>query len=123
MHIEQRLVGNVVIIDVSGQVLGSDDQPLTDKIRSLREQGYRSVVVDLGKVPYMDSAGLGDLVQAYATMTKAGGRLALLRPAGRLRDLLTITKLLTVFDCYDEETAALSSCAEPAVRTAAPGRP
>jgi anti-sigma B factor antagonist len=122
MHIQQRLVGDVVIIDVTGHVLGSDDLPLTDKIRSLREQGYRSVVVDLGKVPYMDSAGLGDLVQAYATMTKAGGRLALLRPGGRMRDLLTITKLLTVFDCYDEENAALASCAEPAVR-AATGRP
>jgi anti-sigma B factor antagonist len=67
------------------------------------------VVVDLGNVPYMDSAGLGDLILAYASIKKSGGTLKLMRVTKRLQDLLTITKLVSVFDTYHDETTALAS--------------
>jgi anti-sigma B factor antagonist len=83
-------------------------------VRSLLQQGQLQFIVNLAGVPYMDSGGLGELVQAYATVTKQGGALKLLHLTSRLRDLLVITKLATVFDCYDAEDAALASFAVPA---------
>jgi anti-sigma B factor antagonist len=82
---------------------------LRDKVSSLRHQGYSRLVIDLGQVPYIDSLGLGALIQAYATTTKSGGALKLLRVGKRLRDLLTITKLVTVFETFDDEASALAS--------------
>jgi anti-sigma B factor antagonist len=112
MHINQRIVGDVAIVEVIGDIVAnSGDALLKDKVGSLRQQGYTRVVVDLGKVPYMDSAGLGDLVLAYATMKKSGGTLKLMRVTKRLQDVLTITKLVSVFDTYDDEAAALASFA------------
>ncbi len=89
-------------------VANSGDALLKDKVSSLRQQGYSRVVMDLGKVPYMDSAGLGELILAYATTKKSGGTLKVMRVTKRLQDLLTITKLVSVFDTYDNETAALA---------------
>jgi len=110
MRIQHHIVDDVAVVGVVGEILGNGgDLLLTDKINSLRAQGFARVVVDLGAVTYMDSAGLGDLIHAYATTTRAGGMLKLLRPNTRLRDLLTITKLVTVFDTYDDERAALAS--------------
>ena len=110
MQISQRIVGDVAIVEVVGDIVAKNgDALLTDKVRSLRQQGYTRLVVDLGNVPYMDSAGLGDLVYAYATTKKSGGTLKLMRVTKRLQDLLTITKLVSVFDTYDDETAAVAS--------------
>jgi anti-sigma B factor antagonist len=110
MQINQRIVGDVAIVEVIGEIVAnSGDALLKDKVSSLRQQGYTRVVVDLGNVPYMDSAGLGDLILAYATTKKSGGTLKLMRVTKRLQDLLTITKLVSVFDTYDDETAALAS--------------
>jgi anti-sigma B factor antagonist len=78
-------------------------------VRSLLEQGQKKLVLDLGRVSYVDSAGLGELVQAHATTKNKGGVLKLLGINKRLKDLLTITKLVTVFDTYDTESAALAS--------------
>lgn len=115
MQITERIVGEIAIVEVVGDIVAnSGDALLKDKLASLRLQGYIRVVVDLGKVPYMDSAGLGELIHAYATMKKAGGTLKLMRVQKRLRDLLTITKLVTVFDAYDDEPAALESFAAAA---------
>jgi anti-sigma B factor antagonist len=115
MHITERIVGDVAMVEVIGDIVAnSGDAWLRDKIRSLREQGYTRVLVDLGHVRYMDSSGLGDLVHAYATTKKAGGTLKLLRVTKRLRDLLTITKLVTVFETYDDEPSALASFAAAA---------
>jgi anti-sigma B factor antagonist len=110
MQISQRIVGNVAIVEVIGDIVLNDgDVTLKDKVASLRQQGYTRLVVDLGKVSYMDSAGLGGLIHAYATTKNAGGALKLMRVTKRLRDLLTITKLVTVFDSYDDEASALAS--------------
>src|SRR5215510_13348766 len=111
MQIEQRVVGDVAIIQVLGDItLGKGgDVILKDKIQSLLQQGYRKLLLDLGSVSYVDSAGLGQLVQVYATTSHLGGSLKLVNLTKRLKDLLVLTKLLTVFDSYDNEADAIAS--------------
>jgi anti-sigma B factor antagonist len=111
MQIDQRVVGDIAIIQVLGDItLGKGgDVILKDKIQSLLQQGFRKLLLDMGKVSYVDSAGLGQLVQIYATTNHLGGSLKLLNLTKRLKDLLVLTKLLTVFDTYDSEEAAMAS--------------
>ena len=111
MELEQRVVGDVVIVKVTGDITldHGGDVLLKDKMRSLLLQGYRNLLLDLGGVPYMDSAGLGEMVQAYVTTKNRGGSLRLLHATKRLHDLLVVTKLLTVFDAYKSEADALAS--------------
>jgi len=112
MHIEERQVGTVVILDVVGRMTISDGEQLfRDKIYSLVHQGHTNVVVNLGGITYLDSAGLGAIVASYTTITRAGGRLALLNLTKGIHNLLSITKLLTVFDTYPSEFDALRSFA------------
>ena len=111
MQISERTVGDVVIVDVSGKITLGDggDVLLRDKMRSLIQQGTKRVLLNLADVSYVDSAGLGEIVQSYATVTKSGGKLKLLNVTKRIKDLLSITKLLTVFECVDNEADALKS--------------
>jgi len=111
MQIEQRTSGDVAIVAISGDITLSKggDVLLKDKIQSLLQQGHRKIVLDMGNVSYVDSAGLGQLVQVYATTSHLGGSLKLLNLTKRLRDLLVLTKLLTVFDAYDSESEAVGS--------------
>ena len=111
MHISERTVGDVVIVDLSGKVTLGDggDVVLKDKMQSLLQQGRKNVLLNLGDVSYVDSAGLGQIVQSYATIMKNGGSLKLLNVTKRIKDLLSITKLLTVFECHDNEADALKS--------------
>jgi|ERR1700690_2907389 len=110
MEISERKAGNVTILDVSGRItMGEGDTILKDKLHSLLHQGRKDVLLNLGQVQYVDSAGLGAIVSAYTTMTREGGSLKLLSITKRLQDLLTITKLLTVFDTFESEDEALRS--------------
>ena len=111
MQLEQRIVDNVAIITVTGDITLSKggDVLLKDKVQSLLHQGYTNLLIDLSGVSYVDSAGLGELVQTYVTAKNRGGRLRLLNPTKRLKDLLVVTKLLTVFESYDNEAAAVAS--------------
>ena len=111
MQISERTIGDVVIVDVAGKVTLGDggDVALRDKMRSLIQQNHKKVLLNLGEVSYVDSAGLGEIVQSYASMTKNGGKLKLLNVTKRIKDLLSITKLLTVFECHDNEADALKS--------------
>ena len=111
MQLEERIVGNVAIVRVTGDITlnKGGDVLLKDKVQSLIHQGQKNLLVDLSGVSYVDSAGLGELVQAYATTKNRGGALKLLHVTKRLRDLLVVTKLLTVFDTYDNEAAAVAS--------------
>jgi len=111
MQIAERSAGGVKILDISGQITlnRGGDQLLKDKVNSLMHQGDKHILVNLANVTAMDSAGLGELVGAYTTVTKAGGSLKLVNLTKRLQDLLSITKLLTVFDAYDSEPAALAT--------------
>jgi anti-sigma B factor antagonist len=115
MTIAERTIGDVVIVDVSGKITLGDggDAVLKDKMRSLVHQGHRKLLLNLGDVSYVDSAGLGEIVQSYATVNKNGGQLKLLNVTKRIKDLLSITKLLTVFETYDSEAEAVTSFSVP----------
>jgi anti-sigma B factor antagonist len=110
MKIDERAAGNVKILDISGQIkFTQGDEMLKDKIHSVVHQGSRKILVNLGGVDYVDSAGLGELVGAYTTVAKAGGTMKLLNLTKKMRDLLSITKLLTVFETFDNEQEAVKS--------------
>jgi len=111
MTLEERTVGDVTVVTVHGDITlnKGGDLVLKDKIQSLLQQGRRKLLLDLAAVSYVDSAGLGQLVQAHSTSANNGGTLKLVNVAKRLRDLLVVTKLLTVFDCHDTEAAAIAS--------------
>jgi anti-sigma B factor antagonist len=110
MQIEERVVGDVTILDLKGKVtLGEGDEVLKDKINSLILQNRRRILLNLAEVPYIDSAGLGEIVRTYTTVSRQGGQLKLVNLTKRITDLLSITKLLTVFETFDAEAEALSS--------------
>lgn len=111
MQLEERMVGNVAVVKVTGDITlnKGGDVLLKDKVQSLLQQGQQNILVDLGEVSYVDSAGLGELVQAFVTTKNKGGTLKLANVTKRLKDLLVVTRLVTVFETYDSEAAALAS--------------
>jgi anti-sigma B factor antagonist len=110
MHIHQRSVGDITVIDMSGKMtLGEGDELLRDKVNSLVQQGQKRIVLNLAEVPYIDSAGLGEIVRTYTTVSRNGGSLKLLNLTKRIQDLLSITKLLTVFETFESEADAVRS--------------
>ena len=110
MQIEERVVGDVTILDLKGKItLGEGDEALKDKINSLAMQNRKSILLNLAGVPYIDSAGLGEVVRTYTTVKRQGGTMRLLNLTKRIEDLLAITKLLTVFETYDNEADAVRS--------------
>jgi anti-sigma B factor antagonist len=110
MQIEERNVGDVKVLDLKGKItLGEGDELLKDKVNSLVNQGHKKIVLNLAEVPYIDSAGLGEIVRTYTTVSRQGGSLKLLNLTKRITDLLAITKLLTVFETFDAENDAIRS--------------
>src|SRR4026209_696500 len=110
MQIDQRNNGAVIVLDLKGKItLGEGDEILKDKINSLLNQGHLKIVLNLADVPYIDSAGLGEIVRTYTTVSRQGGSLKLLNLTKRITDLLSITKLLTVFETFDSEDEAVRS--------------
>ncbi len=110
MQIDERTVGDVVILDLKGRItLGDGDELLKDKVNSLVNQGHRKIILNLAEVPYVDSAGLGEIVRTYTTVSRQGGSLKLLNLTKRITDLLSITKLLTVFETFESENDAVRS--------------
>ena len=105
---EQR--NDVTILKLSGRlVLGDESNELRTTIKRLVDSGDKKIVVDLGDVPYIDSAGLGTLVSAFASVSNAGGTMKLANLSKKIHDILNITKLFTVFEVHDSVSAALKS--------------
>lgn len=112
MTITERKNGDVTILDVDGKILlGEGDVQLKRKIDELIERKEQKLLLNLANVPYMDSGGLGEIVRSYTTVKRAGGELKLLGVTKRINDLLTITKLVTVFEIFDNEDEAVKSFA------------
>jgi anti-sigma B factor antagonist len=113
MTFEQRTVGDVVVLSIIGDIAmnGAGACLLADRVRSLLQDGHDRLVLDLRHVRYVDSAGLGELVHAFSAVRNRGGAMKLLNMTRRLTDLLVVTRLLTVFDCFDHEVEALASFA------------
>ena len=110
MQIDERAVGEVTILDLKGKItLNEGDEVLKDKINSLIMQGKKKILLNLADVPYIDSAGLGEIVRTYTTVSRQGGQLKLVNLTKRITDLLMITKLLTVFETFEVEQDALKS--------------
>lgn len=107
-----RKTGNVAIVDLAGRiVLGDGSGVVRDTIKDLVGSGQKNILINLRDVTYLDSAGLGEIVGSYATVTNLGGDVRLLHAQGKVKELLTITKLYTVFITYDDEAAALKGMA------------
>ncbi|WP_158786815.1 STAS domain-containing protein [Granulicella sp. L46] len=112
MKFTTREVGGVTIVDLSGKItLGEGGLTLREEVHKLLAEGKKKIVLNLAEVNYIDSSGLGELVSAYTGVKNAGGELKLLNLTSKVRDLLVITKLVTVFDVKDDEAAAVSSFA------------
>ena len=112
MDIVERTVSDVTVLDLKGKMtLGEGDEMLKDKINSLLASGKKKLLLNLEGVPYIDSAGLGEVVRTYTTVSRQGGSLKLLNLTKRIEDLLSITKLLTVFETFDTEAEAIKSFA------------
>ena len=110
MKIDERAVDGVTVLDLQGKMLiGEGDELLREKINQLVENGTERIVLNLAEVPYVDSAGLGEIVRCYTTVSRKNGKLKLLHLTKRIHDLLSITKLLTVFETYDTEEEAVKS--------------
>ena len=105
-----RNIGNVAILDLHGKItLGENTGILRDELSSLLAQGQKNILLNMGGVSYVDSAGLGELVGAYTTATNQGGSVKLLNLQGKMKDLMQITKLHTIFAIFEDEQGAVSS--------------
>ncbi|MEZ5308610.1 MAG: STAS domain-containing protein [Pyrinomonadaceae bacterium] len=110
LKISERQAGDVTILDMSGKVtIGEGSVALRNTVRRLLGEGKKSILLNLADVDYVDSSGIGELVYSYTTVQNSGGSLKLLKLTQKIQDLLAITKLLTVFDTFDDEGEALAS--------------
>ena len=107
-----RHSGNVAIVDLTGKItLGDGSGMVRSTIKDLVNGGQKNILLNLKEVSYLDSAGLGELVGSYASVTHGGGSIKLLHPQAKVHDLLQVTKLYTVFVAFDDENEALRSFA------------
>jgi len=110
MTLQERQVGEVTVIDVSGRITEEDGAALlSSTVRRLAQRDRAKVVLNLENTPYIDSAAMGEIVRGYTTATRLGGVLKLLHARGRVHDLLAVTRLTTVFEIFETEAEALAS--------------
>ena len=112
VKLNTRQVGDVSVVDVSGRItLGEGSSALRDTLREMVSKNQKKILLNLADVSYIDSSGIGELVSGFTTVTNHGGQLKLLGLSKRVKDLLQITKLYTVFEVFDDEAAAVRSFA------------
>ncbi|MEO6589278.1 MAG: STAS domain-containing protein [Pyrinomonadaceae bacterium] len=112
LNIAERQAGDVTILDLSGKItIGEGSVALRNTIRRLLGEGKNKILLNLGSIGYVDSSGIGELVSSFTAVNKESGQLKLLKLTQKIQDLLAITKLLTVFDVFDDESEALGSYA------------
>ena len=112
VELNYRQIGDVNVVDVSGRItLGDGSSTLRNALREMGGKGKRKILLNLAGLTYIDSSGIGELVSAYATLANQGGRLKLLNLTDRVKDLLLLTKLYTVFEVYTDEATAVASYA------------
>ena len=110
LNIKERQAGDVTVLDLEGKItIGEGSVALRNAIRRLIDEGKKKILLNLARVSYVDSSGIGELVSSFTTINREGGQLKLLNLTQKIQDLLAITKLLTVFDTYDDESSALNS--------------
>jgi anti-sigma B factor antagonist len=110
VKLNRRQVDDIAVIDVSGRItLGEESNAIRNEVRNLTAGGSRKILLNLGDVSYIDSTGIGELVAGLRSAAKAGGSMKLLDPTGRVKHLLQMTNLNTIFETYDDEANALRS--------------
>jgi len=110
MKIETRTVGDVHVLDCSGKItLGEGTMAIRNTVKDVLKGGGKKIILNLADVNYIDSSGIGELVSSYTTVTNQGGHLKLVNLTKKIQELLAITKLLTVFQVFDSEKAAIAS--------------
>jgi anti-sigma B factor antagonist len=115
LKINVRESGNVVILDLNGRItIGEEAASLRDTIKEHLDSGQKNILLNLAEVSYIDSTGLGQFVGSFATVTSRGGQLKLLNLQKRPQELMQITKLVTVFETYTNESTAVRSFAAAA---------
>ena len=118
LYLTPMHLGDVTLIEATGRItLGENVVSLRNQIHELADGGRLKIVLNLAQIAYIDSSGLGELVSAYATVKSRGGSIKLLHLTSRVRDLLQITKLSTLFEVFDDETKALASFSSESLRT------
>ena len=117
LYINERRMGNVTILDLKGRVrIGGGTVSLHKSIRCLVAEGKTEILLNLAGVTHIDSSGLGELISSHVTVNDKGGQIKLINLTESLRELMIITKLLTVFDVYDDEPEALLSFTGPVLK-------
>ncbi len=110
LNIKERQADSVTVLDMQGRItIGEGSVALRNAIRKLLEEGKKNILLNLAGVSYVDSSGIGELVSSFTSVNKEGGKLKLLKLTQKIQDLLAITKLLTVFDTFEEEQEAVDS--------------
>ena len=110
MKIDSRTVGDIHVLDCRGKItLGDDTQAIRNTIRGILKSGGKKIVLNLADVPYIDSSGIGELVSTHTTVANGGGQLKLLNLTKRIRESLSIMKLLFLFQVYDSEQSTVAS--------------
>ncbi len=110
MTIDTRTVDGVTVLDIHGKItIGEGSAEIRNTVRDLLQAGRKKILLNMEDVSYVDSSGIGEMVSSFTTVTNQGGELKLLHLTKKLRELLAITKLLTVFDSYTDEGEAVSS--------------
>ncbi len=110
MKFTSREVDGVTVLDLSGKImLGEGSVTIRDAVRDVLAKGSNKILLNLADINYIDSSGIGELVSGLTAVKNAGGELKLLQLTKKVKDLLQITKLYTVFDIYDEESEAIAS--------------
>src|SRR5437867_10336470 len=108
MQVKQRSVGPVEIVELSGKItVGEGEVELRRKVQGMIDSGNKKILLSLERVGFMDSAGLGELVACYKRATQKGGTIKILRPSGKVADLLSLTKITEIFEIFDDEGEAL----------------
>ncbi len=112
VKLNTRQVGDVSVVDVAGRItLGEGSSALRDALRDMVSKNHKKILLNLGEVSYIDSSGIGELVSGFTSVTNSGGQLKLLGLTKRVKDLLQITKLYTVFEVFDDEATGVRSFA------------
>ena len=110
LNIKERQAGDVTVLDLDGKItIGEGSIALRSAVRRLLEENRKKILLNLAGVGYVDSSGIGELVSSFSSVSRDGGQLKLLNLTQKIQDLLAITKLLTVFDVYEDESSAVSA--------------
>jgi anti-sigma B factor antagonist len=110
MIIQMRIIGDIRVLDCSGKIrLGEGTMSIRNAVRDALESGTKKIILNLAEISYIDSSGVGELMSTYTSVVNEGGRLKLLHLTKKVHELMAITKLLTIFEVFDDEKEALAS--------------